>query len=375
MTTVADGSPRLVFGQADPVDRLLRATHVVRDARGDVRRKAVAFVLLTWCPLAIIAGFEWLATGHIERLFRDLSVHVRLLLAVPLVLLAEAILADRCQHVFARLRTRMDAAALARIVRRCRALRSSWLADATLAALAVVTTQLAPQGLGTTRGAAQLWYGIVALPLASFLLLRVTWSWIVWSFALVSLSRVDLHANALHPDRRGGLRFLSKPTDACVVVGAAISLVISAALATQMMAGEKTLTRHSAITSLAVLVAIALVVAVGPLLAFARQLYRARLDGTVRYDALAATYTDSFDSRWMQRTPDDSLLGSGDIQSLADLGNAYEVVKEMQIVPFGIETVLPIAVAVLLPMLPLVLFQIPLYDVVKKLLGLVAGRN
>jgi hypothetical protein len=295
---------------------------------------------------------------------------------VPLVLLAESILADRCDHVLDRLRARVDAVALDRIVRRCRALRGSGWVDVALLALAFVATHVAPQGLDTTRGgAAQLWYGVVALPLASFLLLRVSWSWVVWSFALASLARVDLHANALHPDRRGGLRFLSKPTSACAVVVAAISVVVAAAWATQMMAGTRTLSRASSGASLAVLIAGALVVAVGPLLPFAAQLYRARLDGTFRYDELAASYTDAFGQRWMKRPPDDSLLGSGDIQSLADLGNAYEAVKKMQIIPFGLETVVPVVVAVLLPMLPLALCQVPLHEVLKKLLGLVLGRR
>jgi hypothetical protein len=376
MATVADGDRGLVFGRADPLDRFFRATHVVRHARGDVRRKAIVFILITWCPLATTAVIEWLATGHVERLFRDLSVHVRFLVAVPLVLLAESILADRCDHVLDRLRTRVDAVALHRIIRRCRALRGSGLIDVALLGLAFVGTHVAPQGLETTRGgAAHLWYGVVALPLASFLLLRVSWSWIVWSFALASLARVDLHANALHPDRRGGLRFLSLPTSALVVLVAAISVVVSAVWATQVMAGTKTLSVASVAPSLAVLIAGALVVAVGPLLPFAGQLYRARLDGALRYDELAASYTDAFGQRWMRRPPDDSLLGSGDIQSLADLGNAYEVVKKMQLIPFGLETVVPVVVAVLLPMLPLALSQVPLYEVLKKLLSLVLGRR
>ena len=47
---------------------------------------------------------------------------------------------------------------------------------------------------------------------------------------------------------------------------------------------------------------------------------------------LAARYAREFDRKWLRggAPADEPLLGSGDIQSLADLGNSYEVVKEMQ---------------------------------------------
>ena len=373
MTTVAGGEGGLALGgadPADPIDRLFRRAHVVRDAHGDVRRKAIVFILVTWCPLAVAALVERLVTGHVEPLFRDVSVHARLLVAMPLLLLAEALLRTRGDRVIERVHTRVAPATLQRIVHRCRLLRGAPFVDVALLAVAFATSHVAARG-----GALQLWYGVVALPLASFLLLRVSWSWIVWAFALASLSRVDLQANALHPDRCGGLRFLSRPTGACAVLVAAIAVVISSSWAAKAVAGTKSLSLSSTAPSLAILIAAALVVSVGPLLPFAAQLYRARVEGTRRYDELASAYSDAFRTRWMTRAPDDSLLGTGDIQSLADLGNAYEVVRRMQILPFGVNTLLVVVVAVLVPMLPLALWQVPFYDVLKSLLHLLLGRR
>jgi len=51
----------------------------------------------------------------------------------------------------------------------------------------------------------------------------------------------------------------------------------------------------------------------------------------------------------------EELLGAADIQSLADLGNSYAVVREMRTVPFGLQDISRLAVATAAPMVPLLL--------------------
>jgi hypothetical protein len=47
------------------------------------------------------------------------------------------------------------------------------------------------------------------------------------------------------------------------------------------------------------------------------------------------------------------VLGSGDFQSLADLGNSYDIVREMRVVPFGVEDITRLIAATAAPLLPL----------------------
>ena len=61
-------------------------------------------------------------------------------------------------------------------------------------------------------------------------------------------------------------------------------------------------------------------------------------------------------------------MGSGDIQSLADLGNSFEIVKGMKPVPFGKDTLLQLAVISLAPVAPLVLTMIPLGELLDRFL-------
>jgi hypothetical protein len=63
---------------------------------------------------------------------------------------------------------------------------------------------------------------------------------------------------------------------------------------------------------------------------------------------------------------DEQMLGSGDIQSLADLGNSFAVVREMRVVPFASGDVVRLLVATIVPMTPLLLTIMPLDQLVTE---------
>jgi hypothetical protein len=69
------------------------------------------------------------------------------------------------------------------------------------------------------------------------------------------------------------------------------------------------------------------------------------------------------------RLPANRFVGSGDIQSLADLGNSYEVVRTMRSLPVTKEILLQLTVATLAPIVPLALTMMSLEDLLKKLFG------
>jgi hypothetical protein len=73
-----------------------------------------------------------------------------------------------------------------------------------------------------------------------------------------------------------------------------------------------------------------------PLIMFTGQMARARRKGLAEYGLLAQRYVEGFREKWIVEYESNSgeLLGTGDIQSLADLGNSYAVVNEMRLVPF-----------------------------------------
>ena len=97
---------------------------------------------------------------------------------------------------------------------------------------------------------------------------------------------------------------------------------------------------------------------------FAPRWEQAKRVGLSEYGALAQSYVREFDRKWLRgkESSNESLVGSGDIQSLADLGNSFEVVKKMKFVPFSRDTVFQLAMMTLLPVAPLILTMIPLSE-------------
>jgi hypothetical protein len=74
----------------------------------------------------------------------------------------------------------------------------------------------------------------------------------------------------------------------------------------------------------------------------------------------------------LEESPDFSLiLGTGDIQSLADLGNSYAVVKEMRAVPFVLEDITRLAAGTPMPLLPLFLIIMPLEELVTRIIKII----
>jgi hypothetical protein len=60
-----------------------------------------------------------------------------------------------------------------------------------------------------------------------------------------------------------------------------------------------------------------------------------------------------------------------DIPSRADLGNSFEIVQRMRVVPFTRDVVLRLAVITLVPVVPLVLTMVSLEELLKRLLLIV----
>jgi hypothetical protein len=106
-------------------------------------------------------------------------------------------------------------------------------------------------------------------------------------------------------------------------------------------------------------------------LLFAGRLAESKRAGLREYGTLAERYVREFDGKWLRggAPADEPFVGSADIQSLADLGSSYEVVRSMRLAPVTRDAVIQLAVATLLPVLPLALTLMSLEDLVRKLAG------
>jgi hypothetical protein len=218
---------------------------------------------------------------------------------------------------------------------------------------------------------AGLWFACVSLPISQFILLRWYFRIFIWTRFLWDVSRVGLDLVPIHPDRAGGLGFLSTITYAFAPLLAGQGVLLASVMANKIFYdGARFLDFKMELVAWA---AGMLFFVLAPLLVFVPLLARTRRIGLAEYGELAQRYVRDFDAKWLRggAPAGEQLIGSGDIQSLADLGNSFEIVRSMKLVPFGRDTVFQLALFSLAPVAPLILTTIPLVQLVDKFFSIV----
>ena len=380
----------LVLG--GPLFQLLRRVHLADDALMLVRERVIVIALLAWLPLLILSAMGGQLLGGVAVPFLlDAEVHIRFLVAMPLLIIAELVVHRRMRplaQVFLQ-RNLIPESAMTRFegaIASAFRLRNSVLAEALLVALVygvgilivwrqyisldTATWYATPSAEGSKLSLAGIWYGYVSLPIFQFLLIRWFFRLFIWTRFLWQVSRMELSLVPTHPDRVGGLGFLAAAVAAFNVLAVAYGALLSGQLANRIFFVGAALPQFKA--EIAAVVILLLCVILGPLLVFAPQLMQAKREGLREYGTLAERYVREFDAKWLRRSapPDEPLVGSADIQSLADLSNSHEVVQTMRIAPITKDAVLRLVAATLLPIAPLLLTMMPLEELLKMLFGI-----
>ena len=384
--------PDFSLVRGGPWYRLQMGLHLLTPDSLRVGRRAVLYALVAWLPLAILSVFQGSAFGPIDRVpfFRDIAVHVRFLIALPVLVIAEAIIDRGTGMSAAHLRRsglvppeRVDA--YDRAVRGAAGLRDSWVVALVIVGLSIAAAWgrisggaqefdvWFEHGGGTqaTLTPAGWWLALVATPLFASLFLRSIWRFILWVGFLHRISLTPLALSAAHPDRMGGLGIILIGHRVFAPVFFAVGTVFSAAIANRVVNdGAHVLDFKMLVASLLVL---AVMVYFAPLFLFTRKLAECKWRGMLEYGRLGTEYTQGFDRKWIGggAAPEDAFLGTSDIQSLADLGNASDRVEAMRIVPVDVKSATIPVLAIALPLLPLALMIMPLKDLIRLLVSAV----
>jgi len=377
--------------QGGPLFQLLRRSHLSGDDLELMRIRIIVISMLAWLPLLLFSALEGNALGgHVAVPFLlDVEVNVRFLLALPLLIGMELVVHQRMRFVVQQFlernlipevaMERFDAAIAAAF-----RLRNSILAEVLLIALVYVAGFLIwrqqyqldtatwftlPTVEGFKLSLTGRWFVWVSLPIFQFLLVRWFFRMFIWARFLWQVSRIDLSLVPTHPDRVGGLGFLSNTVFAFIPLALMAGVILSGSIANRIFHLGAKLPQFQ--IEIATYVGIVLFVVLLPLMVFAPQLAQAKRVGIREYGTLAERYVREFDAKWLRggAPVDEQFVGTGDIQSLADLANSYEVVKTMRIAPVTREAILRLVVATLVPIAPLALTMMPLEELLKLLFG------
>jgi len=351
-----------------------------------VVRRAIFATAVAWPPLLFLSIAQGLAFAQNAKIafLRDFAINTRFLVALPILILAESKI-DRRWHrlVLEFLRSGLvhedQLPAFDDILSRIARLRDHFFPELVLLFLAYLPSILVHESellLGTvsnwhslpgptTLSLAGWWFKLLSMPLFRFLLLRWVWRVILWTLFLWRVSRMNLHLVATHTDRAAGLGFLSEGQIAFSPIVFAGSTVTASEVANAIAYEGAT------IGSLKFLMigygVLAVTILVLPLLVVVPALVKVKKRALFEYGALLTHHDQLFEAKWIhgQRPSGEEILGNPDASSLADLGTSFDVVQDMSFVPIDKPTLIGLAFAALLPMIPVIVFATPINELIR----------
>jgi hypothetical protein len=380
-------TPEFELARGDLLYRVQRRIGLIPIGGMGLARRAVFWSMIGWLPIALWAVYASRAwSGAVaEPLLVHFGVHARLLVAVPLLILAEgpasALTARLLRHFVESgiIPPRSSRAFSVAVGKSLRLRDAAWpwlvvlgasLALGTYSQVIEHTHEISWSETGTAQGIGfgGLWYLYVGRSI--YLTLVLGWLWRIGLLAslLWRVARLDLSLVPTHSDRTGGLGFLERLPVTFAPLAFAVSIVLASRL------GHDAVYHGLVLTSMGVgmvaFVALCLLVFLSPMLAFAGPLKRAKEKALLEYGALVGRHGRLVHERWIEgrEIGEQPLLVAPELGPVADTAAIYEAVKSMRTLPIGKSSVLPVLFAAAVPMLAVLALQVPVKEIAAQLL-------
>ena len=348
--------------------------------------RALLFVALAWVVPLVFSIFAGNAYGPAtdNSYLLDLGAWARFFVAIALFLLMEKKVEERLrtyllQFVRAPLLAPGSFEAAATAVTRALKRRDAKIAEAICLLIAVLISLVLYNRLmhldiaswavhvaqaGNSLTLAGWWVIIVSNTLFAFLLLRWLWRLCVWGLLLRELAGLELRLVAAHPDGHGGLAFLGNYPNAYAPFVFAVSCVLGATVAHELMDATLTTTAYGFI--MAGWLVVILVLFAIPLQAFNKPIGKLKEQTLLAYSARATQHHRAVERELLGRniaaTEDSDTATTGDIP---DPAKAYAATRKLSSMLVSRTVLLPLSAAALLPLVAAGTTQLPLKDILK----------
>jgi hypothetical protein len=376
------------FFWGGPVHKILLKFKLEREPKSAVIRKIMFFSLFAWLPLLILNIINSTAFNPALNisLLTDYVVWIRFFAALPMIFISERIIksyvGDALVHfIDSGIVAENNVAEYKSILMKFNKLRDSKKAEVIILFLSYAVVLLFwmvndRENLNSTWvfgsnkeiSTAGYWYYFVSAPVFQFFLYRMFWKFFLWAAFLFKVSRMKLNLIPTNPDLSAGLKFLGITQVFCGLIGLAQGCVVSAQIAERIILNNTQLADYKITIVVNILVLSFLFML--PLMFFITKLIKVKLKGILDYGVVAHKYTNAFDDRWVKgiNPENEQLLGTGDIQSLADLFNSYQIVEKMRMIPIDARQIIAIILIITIPFLPLITFVIPPKEILQSLI-------
>jgi hypothetical protein len=364
--------------------RFQQAVGLIRPNQSGVGRRSAVLIAIGWLPLLAITTL--LNRGALHSLLTDFRVYARLLIAIPVLLSGEILLDSRFRTMLgsiseSNLLEDSDTAHMDGVMARIVRLRDSLVPEFLILAAIMVFILAsyhelvdATPWLGQGEGAAihltvAGWYGVLVGGLLwNFLLVLGLWHWFLWTFFAFKLSKRNLKVVATHPDGHGGIGFFGLMGEAFAPIAFVVACVVGGTWRQNILHhGTHVMTYKVPAIVLAAMIALT---ALGPLLFFVPRLRILRRRGIREYSALGHINSTEFHEKWIAHRAghEADFLQAPESSRLSSYGQIYEKIEKLKPFPVDKGSLYILAFAVVVPLLPAVLTEIPFVVVFKDLL-------
>ena len=345
----------------------------------DLVKRSLFLISITWVPLAllaIISKVHWIKPPG-QNFFLDFAAYGQLLIGLPMFLIAERVIDGQTRDAAGYFLTTSvvqpaDAPRLLKFNRQLARLRRQLWPDLICLGIGYILTaawmvpemhndRLTWHAMGPVAQPQSLtWPGLLEFgfvgPLTTYWWLRWSWKIGLWSWYLYRLSRLRLTLVASHPDKTGGIGFLSDAQTKFGLVILAYGISYVAPTIGYKLAFE------GATMSVVSVWGYALTFVVGapvlftlPLFMFTKQLYEAKGCALKLFQERSMERAVAFEEKWRKACSSGNyeLMGGSDLSGLNSLNQVYDQIHAMRVVPFDLRSFSELVGSALGPMVPL----------------------
>lgn len=376
--------------------RFFTHTHIQNPLGYFTRSRVLLLIAASWLPLFLLAALEGnLYNKSLDLPFIfDLKPHVRYLIVLPLLIVADSFIDPLVSFVLQSIRNSgilgsEDKTKYVIAVEKLSQRKDSILADIIIlifSALVILSflSNLEKLEVGSeltnwivvhsTTGAhlsyAGWWFLCVSSLLLQIVLYRWLWRFYLWCEFLFRISRIELNLQPTHPDLAGGLGLLNNGENAFVLIYFSLGSLLSVRLADELLFNDMTLLQATHVGIYFIIVSVILMTI--PMFFFSWQLGKTRVLGRVTYGGLGYRLSRAFNKKWgnpSDHANGEKLLKTADPSSVCDYSGVYDVVKQMRYSPISMKTYMVQAAILAIPFFPLVFTKFSFIDVFKHVFG------
>jgi hypothetical protein len=375
--------------------RLMLLVRLVEANRDHPGRRIAVFIGITWLPLLILTAIDNTLTGAGIKItfLHDPVPHVRYLIAMPLLVIAERVIDPYLHAILQHFGTSGlvsdDAKPLYdKALQRLNRLKDAMWVDVALFLFAFslgwifefasglsTMDQESSSWMLTVAGEAKdltpagWWFLLISIPLLQFFVYRWIWRLIIWIGFMNQISRIRLVLQPAHPDRSGGLGILSRGQVSFGVVFAALGAMKSSTLAHEIMYEGRAISdiQWEVIGH----VLICFLIITGPLCTFFSNLLSTKREGLRTYGTLGYRLTETFHKKWIKNLSKDKgggLITAIDPSAMADYTAVYETVSGIKLIPLNRSSVIWLVLILVGPFIPLVFTQFSVKEAFQQLI-------